>query len=388
MGSLLLHTAAGAGKGLEDLLTRLREEEMVAQRGRATDAGVRNIESEITTRNSTTDRLNRGADIANQSAQSKLDAQKRIMAEFDKIDGGGNGMPGTPVDATSMPGKPSTPQLMSGGISSLNTPEGRTIFQAAGYNPNESFGSVPQPKIPKGPEDLSAEEVFYTGLAKKAGFPDYKAWAAAHPEGIAAARHKWAEQSFTPVQMSPQVVQIADPNNPQRTVYADRSGAIGQTGPLPTDQRDKITAYNATLDLVDRIEQLGKKTGWKGLGPIEGRVGRIGMEYLGMGNPDEEALRNALDKLKAAASFQEGGKQFTGTEKELLEAFLAGVNQNPAAVRTRLQSFKESAIRSLEAMGAPRKGAQPTGSSTGSGGSDDWYQQYLDRTKKPGGGGL
>ncbi len=387
MGNLLLHTAAGAGEGLERVLAREREQELMRQRALMQEAQIRDINSGISTRESTTARLNEGADIVNRGAMTKFEALRRI-ADAAGEDAGA--MPGTPVDM-SLPGQRATPPAPRefSGLSRLNTPEGRTLFQTAGLNPNESFGSVPQPPTPKtlkGPEDLTAEETFYTGMAKKAGYPDYKTWAGDHPDQMAKARHAWAEQGFSPIQMSTPIVQVGDPNT-GRTVYQTRDAAIGQPGPLPAGEKDRIAAYNATLDLIDEIERTGDKVGWKGLGPIAGRVGAIGKEYLGVGSDDEEALRNKVNQLKAAASFQEGGKQFTGTEKQMLDAFLAGVNQNPSAVKDRLRSFRESAIRSLESLGASRqRGATTPGPGNKPGGTD-LYQEYLNRTRKPGGGG-
>lgn len=141
------------------------------------------------------------------------------------------------------------------------------------------------------------------------------------------------------------------------TIYAPRSQAQGLTPPLPVDQRNRMQAYRQTLDLIGALEEQGAKTNWGGLGGFgAGRIRGMAFRNLGAGNPEEEVLRNMLDQLKARASFQEGGKQFTATEAALLNNFLAQVSSNPLAAQTSLRSFKESAQRAVGGMTA---GVQP-----------------------------
>lgn len=375
-----LATGAGGAGGLETLLARMRADEVMAQHqqqlAQQKDFQTRSLgqtDRSLNMQSATNDRLNKSADIDNQAKQVRIDTLRRITSGMDDSgQGAGDNLTRPPAgaDASVVPQpKPDT------SMSRFNNPLGRAQIEIAGLQPNSMFGSIPQPK---GPEDLSAEESFYTGLAKRAGQPDYKTWAAADPGAFVKAKHQWAEESriISPAQASEPLVQTDDPDNPGNSIWTPRSQAKGMRATLPAGQKDRLKAYTTTLELIDAIEKQGDEIGWKGLGPIRGRIGRIGMEYAGVGDPREEELRNKIDTLKAQASFQEGGKQFTGTEKALLDAFLTGVNQNPTAARTRLKSFKEQAQRSMQSL----NGTNPT---PGPGAADggDLYSQYLARTK-------
>jgi len=165
-------------------------------------------------------------------------------------------------------------------------------------------------------------------------------------------------------QYGPPLVQVQDPDTGQ-TYYMPRTEAGGQMGPRPAAIRERVDAYRNTLDLVNDIESLGDKIGWAGLGGFGlGGAKRALKRGVGVGSDDAETLRNMLDQLTARASFQEGGKQFTGTEKALLDNFLANVNSNPATAKLRLQTFKESAARSLQSLGANPTPTQTEGAAT------------------------
>jgi len=139
--------------------------------------------------------------------------------------------------------------------------------------------------------------------------------------------------------------------------------------------REKREAYEQTLNLIQDIKAQGDKIGWRGIGPVAGTIGSKLFQYTGLGsNVEEEKLRSMISQLRARASFQEGGKQFTGSEKALLDAFLATVSSNPTAARARLEQFEESARKGLAGF-AP--GQAPRGSPDTEG--SDLYQKYLQR---------
>lgn len=161
----------------------------------------------------------------------------------------------------------------------------------------------------------------------------------------------------------PPVVIIGDPNIPggSRVVPRGEVPEGGTGAPLAAADRQRVDAYKNTLDTVDRIIQLGEAVDWKGIGPIEGRVGSAAMSWFGAGDPREEELRNALAQLTAQASFQEGGKQFTGSEKTMLDEFLASYKQNPRAALTRLRQFQTSGRQMLSNMGVGASTGAPGG---------------------------
>ena len=151
-------------------------------------------------------------------------------------------------------------------------------------------------------------------------------------------------------------IQTVDENGNPITQLVPRTPGAAFPGAMPAAMKEKREAYEQTLSLIDQIKAQGEKTGWKGIGPLQGTVGSAAFRYLGKGNPEEETLRSLMGQLRARASFQEGGKQFTGTEKALLDTFLAQITQNPEAAKTRLASFEASARRALHTM---RPGVPP-----------------------------
>ena len=153
------------------------------------------------------------------------------------------------------------------------------------------------------------------------------------------------------------VVPVQDPDTGQ-THYVRRTDAPGQQAPQPGATRERINAYNTTLDMVDDIMALGNEIGWTGLGGMgAGSAKRFAKQAFGVGGDKQEALRDRLDRLRAQASFQEGGKQFTGTEAQLLANFLANVNSNPRTAVIRLKEFRDQANKSLSNLGVNRSNA-------------------------------
>lgn len=387
MPSQALATGYGAAEGLEKLLIRQRADEEMARRIQQDQVLAGHYKHIDDMSGRSQDRLDRSADIANDAAQVRADMMKQIgallKADSASSSSSSGGTSSTPnlvrPDAANASVVPNSGAPVAGprevsGFMRLNTPEGRTMMQMAQLNPNETFGSVPQPHT----EASSTDDEYYDSYAKKlgkAGRLDLTT------EERNTADHERAVARHIPNSMASQsepMLQVDDPDNPGMTMYVPRSQAAGRRAPRSSANKEKIIAYNATLDLIDQIETLGEKTGWKGLGPIEGRLGRAKMSYLGEGNADEEALRNKIDQLRAAASFEQGGKTFTGSEKQMLDEFLGQVNQNPAATKVRLKEFRASAFRSLENMGSKRNG--PNGEEGG--GADpgaDAYAAYLRR---------
>lgn len=382
----LMSAGAGAAAGLETLLTRMRVEEQQK-------ALQQNMLHQQKHEDAQLDLANRAENSRELDAQGARELQKIRLDSLKSFLNPEQSAAPAQQDHSVVPGSPE--DVQRGGMtqvgsvqpigagaapaSSGNAPgsigpdrfnaKRRTQAMIAGLNPNEIFGSVPTPPQPKGPEDLSAEEAFYSGQAAKDGYQSYKAWGKDRPEKLAAARRDWAQESHfvNPSQASEMLVQVDDPAHPGQSIWTPRSQAGGMRSSLPVGQKDRLMAYDNSIALAHQILQTGDKLNWTGLGPIKGRIGRIGMEYLGVGNPEEEHLRNMIDQLKASASFQEGGKQFTGTEKELLDNFLIGVNQNPIAAKQRLRTFIESAQRSRSSLNGQGAGSDSAPAPKGGG---------------------
>jgi hypothetical protein len=260
---------------------------------------------------------------------------------------------------------------------------------------NEVYGTI---KTPKSPEEYTPEESFYNGKAAALGHPSYREWAKADPAAFAGAREEWAKQDDRPYPTF--VVPTFDPNTGMST-WTGRDQAIGMPVNPPAGQRDRLADYDRALTLIDDIEALGNKTGWKGLGPIAGTLQSVGMKLggekgaklLGATDPAaEETMRAMIGELTAMASFGEGGKQFTGTEKQMINEFVAAARSHPDQVRTRIPSMRERFMTGRAALGAPGMGPaqrqnqqqqqqqqQQTSPPTGAPPGGDLYEEYLRR---------
>lgn len=160
----------------------------------------------------------------------------------------------------------------------------------------------------------------------------------------------------------PPPVTIGDTSVPggSRVIRRDQLPSSGAVGVQPAAQRQKIDAYKTTLEMVSDLEKAFPENdpAWsKGLGPIDSTIGAGVYHYTGKevpglsgGGARGESLRTKLNRLRAQASFQEGGKQFTGTEAELLSNFLALVEHDPKTAKIRLNEFKKQAQLSLDKL--------------------------------------
>jgi len=173
---------------------------------------------------------------------------------------------------------------------------------------------------------------------------------------------------------TPQGFQAVDRIKAAQGQAGAASPIVGEGGdPLqpkpPAMIQDKINAYQDSIRLADQTLALANKIGWRGVGPVSGPMGKLGAKFgisaIPGSDPEAETLRNNLEALKAYASFQTGGKQFTGTERALLMAFLSDINMNPKNAMTRLQNFRSRAQQTLDIMNKtgqvpPEEGGAPS----------------------------
>jgi hypothetical protein len=195
----------------------------------------------------------------------------------------------------------------------------------------------------------------------------------------------------------PPTITIANPDNPGQTSVIRRNDLPegGARGPEGAASREKINAYTTTLKMIDDLKEFTDEEWASAIGPLDSTVGALagsyGIEALGGGGARGELLRNRLSRLQAQASFAEGGKQFTGTEKDLLEAFLASAKQQPRMARGRALEFERVARGTLATMGAGGQANSTGGMGTSVGGSGaggttpaaDPYEEYLRRRGAP-----
>lgn len=229
----------------------------------------------------------------------------------------------------------------------------------------ESRPSVPQamgggendPAVPTGPQGTMVKRMSGAEIAGEASLADRQQGRA----DMLADRQEGREQAadlrremaaLTQSNRSEVLTQVQDPATGQ-IVLIPRSQAGGMAPPKTAAERQKIDAYLTTLEMIRDVKALGNEVKWRGVGPVGGTVGSLGMRALGVGNPKEEQLRAGLSRLRAQASFAEGGKQFTGTEQKLIDSFVANMYQNPKAAIVRLDEFTAQARRTLANLGVP-----------------------------------
>lgn len=176
----------------------------------------------------------------------------------------------------------------------------------------------------------------------------------------------------------PPVVIIGDPNSPGGTRVVPRgqvsaAGPQGAPGPMVGAQREKVDAYKQTLRMIEDLKGFTAKEYQAALGPIDTNIsakiranvpheiaGRKvpGIEGLAGGDRGE-ALRDKINRLRAQASFAEGGKQFTSTESDLINQYLALSSQQPEVAIRRLREFEHTARQTLAGLGVDDQNVVP-----------------------------
>jgi hypothetical protein len=279
-----------------------------------------------------------------------------------------------------------------------NDPSGRLNLELIDSGmANAVHGSVPPPRRP---EDLSPEESFYTGEAKKMGLANYRDLP---PDILVELRKRWAEEGSRDRQFPTMLVPVFDPSTNSST-WTPRGEAAGKLSNPPAGLRERMGTYDEALDLMDQIDGIVTNMGGKpkGTGPIEGLVDSAALKFLGADNTkaiglsddpvSEEDLRVKVSELQALASFSRGGKQFTGTEKTLIDNFLGAVKSGDDQLLARLRNTRQSMQRGRASIGggatpgpAQQQGINPAAAPPASANPvDDAYAAYLARQKKGG----
>lgn len=193
----------------------------------------------------------------------------------------------------------------------------------------------------------------------------------------------------------------ANPGGGNPPAQVQSGGASGGFGaPPPAAEREKIDAYKNTLKMIEDFddkkfsdEEMQAALGMWDAGPAAWMAANVpGAKEWGMGGGERGSeVRNHFNRFKAQASFQEGGKQFTGTENDLLNSFLAMASQQPAEAKMRLNEFKRSIKTYLSTMGViPRDSdlnnpnVNDPANAAGAP-ADDAYQKYLSSRRGRGG---
>ena len=123
------------------------------------------------------------------------------------------------------------------------------------------------------------------------------------------------------------------------------TGLPYQTTPDPNiaqGSRTEIAARDSVLGLIDDVDNRVKGIE-STLGPVMGTLLKVQMKYLGGygTTPQEQEAATALATLLSERSFAEGGKNLTGTEKEMLSSQLPAPTDTVEQALSKLRVVKQ-----------------------------------------------
>ena len=160
--------------------------------------------------------------------------------------------------------------------------------------------------------------------------------------------------------------------------YVGRGDAV-RNDSRPADPpaiRQQGNSLRNDLTMAKEILNEGNATGWAGIGPVAGGVGGTIADYLGpdskianfigAGGDKGSALRAKMRDLFASEAFGQGGKNLTGTEKQLVSQFRATAEKNPKQAAV----YLDNAIQSIERrLGSIKQGDETVQPNAGGGGT-------------------
>lgn len=345
MPSQALATGFGAAEGLERLLTRQRADEEMARRVQQEQMLAEHYRHMDDMSGRTQDRADRSADIANDAASTRADIMKQIGALLKAPPEEDRTQPliaGSKVDTSSgeatvpqgavnggvdpSSGEASTGPRMVSGFQRLNTPEGRTMMQMAQLNPNETFGSIPQPAKPKGPEDFNEEESWLNGQAKQLGHADYRAWMDADPAAVQKAHKKWVDSGDNAPHPTP--VQTIVGGVPGTQFVNGKAGDFYAAKPPSTVITRADNAHRVSSHIGDILAEANALDKVGLMGPIAGRWSEFGAGTWGSAadigklvgrpvTPQEEEMisefKSDVGLLKSGMAMVHGGTRGGGS---------------------------------------------------------------------------
>lgn len=116
-------------------------------------------------------------------------------------------------------------------------------------------------------------------------------------------------------------------------------GGMKQTR-LSAGQQDDLATMETIQKLSDEATKLGTQTGWKGVGGLkQGTLGRLGMQHLGIGDPNEEKLRNYVGNIQGTIAKLRGGTAFSAQEKAMLDSYTPTIDDNPKTIQAKLATL-------------------------------------------------
>lgn len=281
-----LDVGAGAAGGLESLLKRYREEDLLSDRERATRENERsNLATEQYRRDALTE------STALRKLQSDMLADQRQRQEEERLADRARQKYGRLAMNTRIPEAEFEADVKTGGISASAGEREYQPEQAAvaeGVPPalarNESTGFI---KLRGTPTEISNEETRKATEAYRAQLDaDRDAQRAATDADrdaqraeVAASRNAMlalAQQREGRLAENPPIVLIADANAPGGVRIVTRGEGVGKEAPAPPAVRTQAINNEVGLDQLDRLEEMFKGGAKDVIGPAEGRARAIG----------------------------------------------------------------------------------------------------------------
>jgi hypothetical protein len=111
------------------------------------------------------------------------------------------------------------------------------------------------------------------------------------------------------------------------------------------------------------VLDLGEKSGWTGVGRIEGSaLGKV----FGSGGKKGEDLRNKIGEIRGSVALVRGGQSFTDTEKAMLDAYTPEQTDPDWRIKAKLENLaiimkrkRENTLRVAAGEYTPRPLAPP-----------------------------
>ena len=342
----MLDIAAGSGEGLEKLLSRLLAEEKFEEEKRQNlateDIQRRNLEENSGWRKLQIESQRDAREQADKQRENDRVARVIAMRPI------GSSVTQAEMDRETAAGVP-----------------GAVYEHVPPQAPSRSFGSAGEKHNPAMPADIKFKGT-QSQLHSAERIADAEERARRVDEDRDANRDIAERREDRITSYGSPVINIFDPNSPTGNRIVPRGSAEVQGGnasaPAAATQTARINAYKRTIGLIDNLlaENPNPDDFSAALGAYDATIGSAANSYLPKGVKDVlgpgltgggqkgDKIRTTMEALRAFTSFDEGGKQFTGTEKELLDAFLQDVKSQPEVALQRLMEARKRAQATLD----------------------------------------
>lgn len=138
---------------------------------------------------------------------------------------------------------------------------------------------------------------------------------------------------------------FADPVNQTLTPIPEGEGtARTEARDVPQGTQTVLQSIDLTLPVMEELKRDFAKLE---TGPLRGRLASFSMKNLGSAGlgAEEIAIRSKLGRLTADQIFGEGGKQLTGTEKEMLSPYMFQQSDSLEALKAKLPELEKRTQR-------------------------------------------